>query len=431
MKKINLNILLFIIVIYSISCLNFIASFRERPSISVLENRALQKKPVLTISEVLSGGYFRKYEEYFSDNFIFRDNFVLVSNNIKKLAGIPNKDGVSLVEYKGENIAENTKVTENEENVKIINENLQNNKEKTDKIKNNEKGNVVGKLLILNDTVMSVFHFNEENCKKYSGMINNFVEKSSNNINVYSILIPTNIEFLESTKYKNISDSQKSAIDFINKSLDTKVKKVDAYSALMQHKNEYIYFRTDHHWTALGAYYAYTAFSNSLGIKPIPIEQYDTTKVTGFLGSSYSETLNKKLEKNPDTIVLYKPFTKHEYHIYYDGPLKMNLLDMNHATKKNKYRIFLSGDRPLGIIKTDVKNGKKIIVLKDSFGNAFIPFLIPHYEEIIIVDSRQYESNINKIIAKMGIQDVLFINYTSAAGMKDYIELLSNLLKTV
>ncbi|MGE5473808.1 MAG: DHHW family protein [Ignavibacteriales bacterium] len=425
MKKINFNIFLFILFVYCFSCLTIIGSFKVKSSISVLENRALQRRPALTLNSIFNGSYFKEYENYFSDNFIFRDNFVFISNNIKKIKGFTNKDGASIVQHKGENIAEIPK-KKIEPKQEIQDNDILKNKEETQE--NDKSGSFIGELLILNDTAMTVFHFYQRNCLKYSKIINQFTEKSARNINIYSLLVPTQIEFISSSKYKNISDSQKNAIDFINKHFNNKVKVVDAYLALKQNRDKYIYFRTDHHWTALGAYYAYTAFTISSGVKSIPIEQYKTEKVTGFLGSSYSETLNKKLEKNPDTITLYKPFIKNDYNIFYDGPLKMNLLDMNHAEKKNKYRIFLSGDRPLGIIKTEVKNGRKILVVKDSFGNAFIPFLLPHYEEIFIVDPRQYNKNILNLINDNGIQDVLFLNYTSAAGMPDYNEFLAELL---
>jgi hypothetical protein len=106
----------------------------------------------------------------------------------------------------------------------------------------------------------------------------------------------------------------------------------------------------------------------------------------------------------------------------------MNVLDMTHADKKNKYRIFLSGDRPLGKISTEVKNEKKILIIKDSYGNAFIPFLIPHYEEIYIVDPRQYKSNVLKLIKDNGIQEVLFLNYVPAVDMKNIIDLIGKMM---
>ena len=96
----------------------------------------------------------------------------------------------------------------------------------------------------------------------------------------------------------------------------------------------------------------------------------------------YETTGSSNLKRNPDTITVYHPFTQNEYHVYYGSGIKMKVIDMSHADKKNKYRVFLSGDRPLGIIKTDVGNGKKIFCLR----YAMVPFPAAHYEEIYVVD---------------------------------------------
>jgi hypothetical protein len=272
---------------------------------------------------------------------------------------------------------------------------------------------------------MEVHRFNKNTSLEYANTINTFAKKATG-VKVYSLLAPTQIEFIENAKYKNLSSSQKETIDFIYRNLNQNISGVDAYSPLKENCNKYIYFKTDHHWTAVGAYYGYTGFMNTIDEKPVHLEKYETEKVEGFLGSTYSMTLSSKL--STDTIWLYKPFTKHEYYVYYQGPMKMNVLDMAHASQKNKYRIFLSGDRPLGKIITEVKNGKKIAVIKDSYGNAFIPFLIPHYEEIYIIDPRQFKSNVIDFLNKNNIDEVLFLNYVLATENTDFVNLIKGIM---
>lgn len=189
-------------------------------------------------------------------------------------------------------------------------------------------------------------------------------------------------------------------------------------------RDKYVYFRTDHHWTAQGAYYAYIAFCDASGEVPVSLEKYGTGKVEGFLGSTYSATLNNKLKNNPDTIHYFRPFAKHEYNIYYEGAMRMSLLDMSHAKQKNKYRIFLSGDRPLGRIVTENQNNKKLLVIKDSYGNAFVPFLLPHYKEIYVVDPRQYKKSTIGLIKDKGIQEVIFLNYVPATTISEFSDLI-------
>jgi len=115
---------------------------------------------------------------------------------------------------------------------------------------------------------------------------------------------------------------------------------------------------------------------------------------------------------------------KSEYNVWYEGPVKLKVIDMYHATQKNKYRVFISGDRPLGIIKTEVSNGKKILIIKDSYGNAMVPFLLPHYEEIYVVDPRQYGKNIFNLIQDNEIQEVLFLNYALIVGDNSFADLI-------
>lgn len=242
------------------------------------------------------------------------------------------------------------------------------------------------------------------------------------------MLIPTQIEFTAREKYKDISSSQREAIDLVNENFNSRIEPINVYDVLSANSDKYIYFRSDHHWTALGAYYAYTSFAKHIGDDPVSLDTYEVDKVENFLGSLYAITLDKNVKKSPDTIYLYKPFLDHEYHIYYSGPLKMNVLDMSHATKERKYRIFMSGDRPWGRIKTEVNNGKKIVVVKDSYGNAFVPFLIPHYEEIYIVDPRQFTLNIKTFIEEKEIDEVLFLNYILATSDVDFANIIRQML---
>lgn len=225
-----------------------------------------------------------------------------------------------------------------------------------------------------------------------------------------------------------MSASQQRTISTVNTHLNPQIVKIDAYNTLRRHSDEYLFFGSDHHWTALGAYYAYTAFIEARGDKAVELEVYEVDEVTPYLGSLYSSSLHESIKNNPDTIYLYKPFVEHEYRVYYEGSIKMPVLDMNRVQSNNKYNIFMSGDRPWGRIVTEVKNGKKIVVIKDSYGNAFVPFLIPHYEEVYIVDPRQFQLNITTFIEERGIQEVLFLNYAKITEYGGFTDLLHKMV---
>ncbi|MDD2432922.1 MAG: DHHW family protein [Clostridia bacterium] len=414
MNKHHLNIALFLIPLFLLGALNLITP--HKPAVSQLENRTLKTKPLFTTEKLFRGEYFQEYEDYFADNFIFRENFVKLSGKIKNLWSLPGKDEVSIVGNKGANVA----ATQNKEN-------------DISETKHDEKNqaSLEGRVLVLNDCAMEIHTFNAEACQYYADFLNQFQENlPDNKIKVYSLIAPTQIEFITELKYKDLSSPQKETIAYVNKHLAPQIIPVDAYQSLAPNTKQYIYFRSDHHWTALGAYYAYTAFMKAQHEKPIPLEQYKTEKVAPYLGSLYSTTLSQKIRENPDTVFLYQPFIKHEYIVYYEHPIKIDLLDMRHAENKNKYGIFLGGDHPWGKITTSIKNGKKIMIIKDSYANAFVPFLLPHYEEIYIVDPRQFNLDLFAFIQEKEIQEVLFLNYvlvTDNNGFTDLLRQMANL----
>ncbi|MBP7174596.1 MAG: hypothetical protein KBA53_00065 [Thermoclostridium sp.] len=298
----------------------------------------------------------------------------------------------------------------------------------TSKPARDDHGKTIGKVLIYKDAAYALFPFSQDSANYYVKTLNQFQQQAGDGVKVYSMLAPTSMEFLKEDKFQELTDSQKDTIEYVNARLKGVVP-VDAYTSINEHSDEYVYFRTDHHWTALGAYYAYTGFVQAAGLEPVPLTRYETDVIEGYIGSMYETTGSSNLKRNPDTITVYKPFIKNEYNIYYGSAIKMKVIDMSHADKKIKYRVFLSGDRPLGIIKTDVANGKKILVIKDSYGNAMVPFLLPHYEEIYIVDPRQYEKNIFSLIQNNSIQEVLFLNYVPILSYYGYIDLIVKVME--
>jgi len=433
MKKTYLNIVFFLVPLFLLGTLNIINP--QKPTVSQLENRALKTKPVFSVQTLANGEYFKEYESFFADTFIFRESLVKIGGNIKDLRGFPGKDTPTIVINTGANVSQaqpHPKQQENpENNIDTTSDNSNTNSSKnidgTDtNTANPDTVNVTnGRVLVFNDAAMEIHTFNAEASQYYANFINDFQGKlNNNNIKVYSLLTPTQIEFIKDKKYKSLSSSQYNTIEYINKHFNKSIIPVNAYEKLAQNSDQYLYFRSDHHWTALGAYYAYTAFMQTKNETPISIDRYEKDKVSPYLGSLYSTTLSKKIRENPDTIYLYKPFINHEYNIYYTGAIKMDVLDMSQAETKNKYGIFISGDRPWGKITTEIKNGRKIVIIKDSYANAFVPFLIPHYEEIYVVDPRQFTLNIYDFIKNNEINEVLFLNYILVTDYKDFTDLL-------
>ena len=199
-------------------------------------------------------------------------------------------------------------------------------------------------------------------------------------------------------------------IDALYASLVNGVIPIRAYESLKPHYKEYLQFNTDHHWTGRAAYYAYEAFCNTIGISQVPMEKLNRKVIKGFLGTLYYYTLSPELKNNKDSVEYFKiPYeTKTVYYTKNSTtPVKGNLYAES-ARGGNSYGVFLGGDFPLIKIVSSIKNNKKILVLKDSYGNAFVPYLASHYEEIYVIDYRYYEGGVKNLVKNNNITDILF-----------------------
>ena len=443
-----LNIIVFISLIYIIAFLNITTP--KAKTVSEVENRALAQKPVFTMEKLLSGEYFREYEDYFAYHFYDRENLVQISKSITTLKGVKREEEVFLVDFEGQNVGGNVNLEENYNEVipedKAADEEvakaeieekdtIDNNQTTENKTADEDTGTTRGNLLILNDTIMEIYKFNEDRAKNYANVINTVRDKLGENVKVYSLLAPVQIEFLNNDKYKTLSDSQYDAIKYVNSNFAENIIPVDAYSAIEKHKDEYLYFRTDHHWTALGAYYAYTAFAKSASLDVIPLDDYKKEEAADFLGYLSAVYSTETINNNPDNVVYYIPPVESNLQVfYYDNETgekksyRGSVINKAYTDTNRKYYIFLGGDFPLGIIKTNVNTDRKIMVIKDSYANAFIPFLTPHYSEIYVVDPRHYRENLINLVNENNIGEVMFLNYILTTNFPGFINSVLNLI---
>lgn len=289
-----------------------------------------------------------------------------------------------------------------------------------------------GSVITLGDRAVEVFYGNEENAKRYANTISNMKQVLGEEIDVYNMIIPTSVEFALPKEYQHMSTPQKPVIDNIYDNLLGDIKTVDVYNALEKHKDEYLYFNTDHHWTSLGAYYAYEQFAKTAGLKAKSLDGYEKHSKEDFLGTLFTQTQDTKLKKNKDVIDYYKIPVDYDVYRYEKGnedtPVPTTLY-ADYAEGVNAYSIFLHGDYPMIKIQNkDSHTGNKLVVVKESYGNALIPFLIPHYDEIYVVDSRYYNNNLIQLVNEAEINEVLFINNIFAANTDKIVKTLEELL---
>lgn len=454
MKKLKVDTLFFIIFITLLGLVNIFNS--NKPTISNLENRALKTMPQFSISNFSTGSFQRDFEEYYSDTFILRDNLVKASRSINKLMAFLGPDITIVKAIEDVQLPPNTSENEQEAEsptseptgtnmppnpVTGTSQTEVNNATVTplptpEPEKDYGDGPNVGYWMVVDGKAVQLFKFNKESFEYYAQVLNKYSEKLGDDVKIYSMIPPTNGEFMQLKKYKGITDSQNDALGFLKTKLNDSILTVDVFDALNKHKDEYIYFRTDHHWTALGAYYAYSEFMSSKGDTPLSLDKYEKIELGDFLGSSYTKTLDKSLEENPDNIVAYKPLTNHEFTTYKgnEGTVA-DIIDLKYADDiTKKYLTFISsGGATWSKVKTDIKNGKKVMVVKDSFGNMLVPFLVPHYEEIYVVDSRFYNKsltgkNIVEFVKDNGINEVIFCIYMEDVNWHKFMSGVENML---
>lgn len=206
------------------------------------------------------------------------------------------------------------------------------------------------------------------------------------------MLAPTSQE-LYSTSLPSYAGlvSEKAFIDDCYKQAEN-MQTIDCLSYLTGHANEYIFYRTDHHWTSLGAYYAYCAAAGKLGYSSYPLSAFNIeTADSSFRGTLFSRTLDKSV--TPDSIEYFhlkngEPTVKMTV---FDGTAETvydSLYVRDYLLVKDKYSSFTGSNAPLVTIETDVENGKSLLLIKDSYAHSLAPFLSKHYSKITMVDMR-------------------------------------------
>lgn len=255
----------------------------------------------------------------------------------------------------------------------------------------------------------------------YASYLNQFKKKVGDTVNVFNMVIPTQSAFYTPEEFADYNASHLNSINSIANQLDGVIN-VDAYSVLEAHTDEYIYTRTDHHWMPLGAYYAAKAFCETAQVDIKPLDTYKKYEVEGFVGSMYRfSDYDPDIENDPEVFTYYVPSTDHTATYYttsfeedYDSRfIKSIFVDQ---PVSGSYSIFMGGDEKIVKAETDNKNGRKLCVFKDSYGNAEIPFYIDGFEEIYVCDIRYFDNlKGSEFVKENGITDVLFTMCTFSA----------------
>lgn len=424
-----------------------------RPEVSELEKRELAPMPEFSAEALFSGEYFSGIAEHFSDTVPFREQLVVLNSRMKKAMGISAPTFYGTVDI----VADDEGNSLEDEPVQITPQQTEPVMQQTDAADDSpdeaasepavsetttasettgiadfsNNGIVVdGVKMYGEDAGVMLFGGNKKQGARYAEIINKF-KASLENVNVYNMVVPTSVEFYLPKKYSKYSSSEKDSIDYIYSCLSPDVLPIDAYSKIAEHTDEYIYLRTDHHWAPLGAYYAYTAFCEALGMEYHPITDYTEKVKQGFVGSLYGYTNDITLANAPEEFHYFLPpdvtYSVQTYNYATLAPNKGGALFHEYVEGANCYGMFLGADAIHTKITTSTQNGRKIVVFKESYGNAFVPFLVNNFEQIYVIDIRYFGTNAVDYIKKIGATDVLFIDNCFAANTSSLIKHIEDL----
>ena len=278
---------------------------------------------------------------------------------------------------------------------------------------NNSAAYYANAVLVCGDYGVEYFDPDPTGSSAYAETVNKFAAKYPN-IHVTCLLTPKCCAYHSPTDYDDPHDHIASFIESTYGMMDSSVTTVDCMGLMDQHAGEYMFYRTDHHWTSLGAYYASAAYCQANGLTPWTLDSYDTVVRTGYTGSLYMYGNHPaELTANPDYSVARFPHVGYSMVYYRDG-VQYNGQAVNGGVS-DYAGMFLCGDQPLTVITTDNKNGKTLLVFKESYGNAFVPYMIDYYERIVVVDIREDVGSVSGIISQYGVTDALIINNCQAA----------------
>ncbi len=299
-------------------------------------------------------------------------------------------------------------------------------------------GEKVQGMYVNGDTAYQLYAFNQQNSDSYVALINKFASQIGDNAKVYDMIVPLHYQIALSreTAAKYGASDCEAAIDYMYSAMSSGINTVDTLPNLISHNDEYLYFRTDHHWTARGAYYAFEAFCREKGITATPLESYQQKKFEGFLGTLYSEAKQPaSMKNNPDYVEAFIPMGINEEKVYDSNGTKIAEYAVVYTkadkyTAGNKYLTFIGGDHPLiEIHNPNISDGSSIVVVKESYGNAFVPFLVDSYEHVYVIDYRHWSGSLKDFVISKNIDDVLFLNVVNVTSTSARLKELSEIIK--
>ena len=323
------------------------------------ENRVLKQYPDASAENIVSGQYMKDFEDYMADQIILKDDYVKLHNDMVRMSGQKFEHGIFF-----------------------------------------------GK----DGYIIQDYVYDEEVLGQNIKFINQFKEEYKN-VDITMLVIPTAAYILKDKLPADCPvDDQGQALKFVHDNLDKDIRIADATEELQKAKDEYIFYKTDHHWTEYGAYLGYKCLAEKLGLKVHDRSEY-SYKNAGkeFFGTLYSKAPNHFAEGDTVTIFMHDGG---EYNVEYldEGWSENSLFHVSNLSIKDKYTVYLDGNHALVRITSNAPDKEPIIVVKDSYAHSLLPYLADNYGDIYVVDLRYYHDSVSMLMEEKDIKKVILIN---------------------
>lgn len=381
-------------LVLAVGSVLFVASPKHR--ISMTEKRRLAKAPDWSWRAILSGRTGDALTDYYSDQFEYRDRFLALADRIRVARGFRTGD-YEVVANAGNRAAASDTPNKPDQDAAAI---------------DNDQGDYdsIRSVIVYRNKAVQISIGSPTTARRFADVVNAYHQSLGPGVRVYCMAIPVGSDFYLPHAVNGGQKREQKNIGDLYGDLASGIVPVDAYGALAQHARQYTYFRTDHHWTAVGAYYAYRSFAAAAGLTPVAPRAMAKHTIPGFLGSLYSYTRSDALKNNAD-YVNYYVIPNHVSESVFRARGKPAVTARVYETTAkggNAYSVFIGGDYPVTRIVSDTPGTRKILVIKDSYGNAFVPFLAANYHEVWVVDYRRFWGSVGRLVRDNQIGEVLF-----------------------
>ena len=300
-------------------------------------------------------------------------------------------------------------------------------------IKDDGKSNGMndGGLYVWNKQAYELFFGTDTMGERYAELMNKAADTLGSSIKTYSIVVPNHTEMGLPDRLKNNDDGASTQPQdvYIKASYTNMAKNVipvNAYNKLSEHCNEYIYFASDHHWTGLGAYYAYTAFAEKAKLPVLKLSDCTEAKIEGFQGT-FTGMVSSELNK--DTVSYWKFPYEVSVDITNTNGEELQV-DSTYFDDADGYGVFIYGDNPLEVIKSQSPSAsqEKVAIIHESYGNAFVPYLTYDYSEVYSIDFRSWNGSLKTFCQQKGITNVIFLNGVMSSATQVQLDSIENIL---